>query len=156
MTTKSANNTHKITTILTFGTFDHFHAGHEYYLAEAYKKAKKPKQLIVIIARDQTVEKVKGFKPTDDEEVRKKNVSNNSFVTEAILGDLEDPYTILTKINPDLICLGYDQSAFITDLPQKLQELNLNPQIIRIPAHHPDKYKSSIIKNKLIKNANIH
>jgi FAD synthetase len=147
MTQKNANNTDK-TTILTFGTFDHFHPGHEYYLAEAYKKAPDPKQLIVIIARDQTVEKVKGFKPTDNEKIRQENVANNSFVTTAILGDLDDPYAILSQIKPDLICLGYDQSAFITDLPQKLQELNLNPQIIRIAAHHPEKYKSSIIKNK--------
>lgn len=148
MTQNHENNTIKKTTILTFGTFDHFHAGHEYYLAEAYKKAPDPKQLIVIIARDQTVEKVKGFKPTDNEQTRKLNVAKSSFVTTTILGDLDNPYAILSQINPDLICLGYDQSAFITDLPQKLQELNLNPEIIRIPAYHPEKYKSSIIKNK--------
>lgn len=45
-----------MTVVLTFGTFDIFHPGHEYYLREAKKHGDK---LVTVIARDQTVKNVK-------------------------------------------------------------------------------------------------
>ncbi|MEI6711388.1 MAG: adenylyltransferase/cytidyltransferase family protein [bacterium] len=41
---------------MTFGTFDRFHPGHEYYLREAKKLGDT---LITIVARDNTVERIK-------------------------------------------------------------------------------------------------
>ena len=43
-------------TVLTFGTFDIFHPGHLHYLKEAKKHGNC---LIVIIARDTTVQRIK-------------------------------------------------------------------------------------------------
>lgn len=42
--------------VMAFGTFDVFHPGHEYYLTQAKKYGDI---LIVVVARDKTVEKVK-------------------------------------------------------------------------------------------------
>jgi len=42
--------------VMTFGTFDRFHPGHEYYLREAKKLGDS---LLTVIARDVTVIKIK-------------------------------------------------------------------------------------------------
>jgi FAD synthetase len=42
--------------VMTFGTFDVFHPGHRFYLTEARKLGGR---LIVIVALDSTVEKIK-------------------------------------------------------------------------------------------------
>jgi cytidyltransferase-like protein len=42
--------------VMTFGTFDVFHPGHRFYLTEARKLGNR---LIVIVALDSTVEKIK-------------------------------------------------------------------------------------------------
>jgi cytidyltransferase-like protein len=42
--------------VMTFGTFDVFHPGHRFYLAEARKLGDR---LLVIVALDSTVEKIK-------------------------------------------------------------------------------------------------
>ncbi len=45
-----------MTTVMCFGTFDILHPGHLYFLRECEKYGD---ELIVVIARDATVEKVK-------------------------------------------------------------------------------------------------
>lgn len=42
--------------VMTFGTFDVFHPGHRFYLSEARKLGNR---LLVIVALDSTVEKIK-------------------------------------------------------------------------------------------------
>jgi len=48
--------------VLASGTFDLLHFGHVKYLEEAKKAGGKNAELIVIVARDSTVEKRKGKK----------------------------------------------------------------------------------------------
>jgi len=129
--------------VLAFGTFDYFHIGHQYYLNEA---AKLGDELYVIIARDDTVKQVKGFKTDENEKTRQKKVANWPTVAKAILGSKKDKYDVLKKYKPDIICLGYDQYAFTQRLQNKIIELKLNTKIIRLPAYQPQIYKSSIIK----------
>lgn len=52
---------------MTFGTFDLFHPGHKYYLSEASNLGD---YLITVVARDTTVEQVKGKKPRESEKIR--------------------------------------------------------------------------------------
>jgi len=47
----------KLVKVLAFGTFDILHPGHEFYLKEAKKHGDI---LDVVVARDSTVEKIKG------------------------------------------------------------------------------------------------
>lgn len=133
------------TVVMTFGTFDHFHAGHEHYLASAKKKGD---ELITVIARDETVKKVKGEYPDHNELERKKTLEETDLVDEVILGDLKDKYSVIRKHKPDVICLGYDQYAFTQQLQKLIIAEGLNTEVIRLKPYKPNQFKSSIIKAK--------
>jgi FAD synthetase len=61
MTNEGKREKRKI--VLASGVFDLLHLGHVRYLEEAKKAGGKNSELIVIIARDSTVEKRKGKNP---------------------------------------------------------------------------------------------
>lgn len=129
--------------VLAFGTFDIFHKGHENFLNQAKKFGD---YLTVIIARDSTVQKVKGKLPKNNELERLKAVVSSHIADKVILGDLKDKYKIINRYRPDVICLGYDQVAFTKNLDKKLHEFNLDEtKIIRLKSFKPEKYKSSKI-----------
>jgi FAD synthetase len=131
--------------VITFGTFDVFHKGHEFYLLEAKKLGD---HLTIIIALDQTVLKVKGFLPTDDQATRLKNVTESKIANHVELGRPGNKYQVLLDHKPDIIALGYDQVAFTKNLNKAIINYGLETKIIRIPSYFPDKYKSSVIKNQ--------
>lgn len=129
------------TKVLTFGTFDVFHKGHVSYLQQAKRYGTF---LSTIIARDTTVEKIKWFLPKHSEEVRKKYVEDSSIPQKVILWDLVDPLIPVRKIDPDIICLWYDQKSFPQYLNQYIQETGID--IIRLESHKPEIYKSSKLR----------
>ena len=131
--------------VLCFGTFDLLHDGHVWLLT----KASNLGELFVVIARDETVLKVKGISPTEDEQVRLKKVNSLGCVKKAILGSKGDKYKVLSKIKPDIIVLGYDQNIFTEKLTDELNQKNIDCEIVREKAFYPEKFKSSIIKKKL-------
>ncbi|MEM2913737.1 MAG: adenylyltransferase/cytidyltransferase family protein, partial [Candidatus Bathyarchaeia archaeon] len=57
--------------VLAEGTFDLLHYGHVYYLTNAKKLGGEKSKLIVIVARDKTVERLKGRKPIIPEDQRR-------------------------------------------------------------------------------------
>jgi len=59
-----------------------------------------------------------------------------------------DKYKIIEEIKPDVICLGYDQKAFVDDLKAELEKRGLKPEIVRIGAYQPEEHKSSYYKEK--------
>lgn len=142
--------TPKAKRVLCFGTFDYFHAGHQYYLSQA---AKLGDELYVIIARDETVKQIKGFKPDHDQEERRKTVAAFAPVTKAVIGNKSDKYQVIKTHKPDVICLGYDQYAFTQTLQKKLIELDLNTEVTRLPSFKPELYKSSLIKKQQVESA---
>lgn len=131
--------------MLVFGTYDLLHEGHKYFL----KKASEFGKLIVVIARDETVFKVKKAKPWNDELYRLKAVQELYFVYLAVLGNLGDKYKVIEKIKPNTIILGYDQTSFTDKLEEELNKRNLLCNIIRLNSYKPDEFKSSIIKKKI-------
>jgi len=132
-------------TVMTFGTFDYFHEGHQEYLKQAKNHGQK---LVTVIARDNTVKKVKGDYPDKDEEERQDIVFDSGIADEVILGDLKDKYNVIREHKPDVICLGYDQFAFTQQLQKLIIQEKLNTEIVRLEAHNPKENKSSIIKNQ--------
>lgn len=126
--------------VMAFGTFDGFHPGHSFFLEEARKHGDS---LIVIVARDITVQKVKGKTPKRDEETRLGALTSAGY--DAHLGSIGDKYAAIVEERPDVICLGYDQQAFTESLQSILDANGLKTKIVRLPSHHPDKYKSSIL-----------
>ncbi|MEA1936644.1 MAG: adenylyltransferase/cytidyltransferase family protein [Patescibacteria group bacterium] len=132
--------------MLTFGTFDIFHSGHKNFLKQARQYGN---YLIVVVARDKTVKKVKKRFPQNDENSRLEIIKKSGLVNEAVLGSLENKYQVVEKYRPAVICLGYDQKAFTENLRDKLKEFNLlNTRIIRLKSYHPEKYKSSKLRNR--------
>lgn len=131
--------------VITFGTFDILHKGHEFYLKEAKKLGNK---LYVIVALDSTVLKMKGKLPRNGQEKRLSEIKKLPFVDEAILGNSGDKYKIIEKIKPDVICIGYDQNSFTDKLSDELTKRNISAKIIRLESFKPEIFKSSKMINK--------
>jgi len=130
--------------VMVFGTFDLLHPGHEYFLKEAKKRGDF---LTVVVARDSTVLEVKSRLPQESEIERLEKIRNLAYVDRAILGSAgKDKYGIVRKEKPDVICLGYDQEAFVKGL-----EGVCKCSIVRLKPHEPHKYKTS----KLREHANL-
>lgn len=124
--------------VMAFGTFDLFHQGHAYYLRQAKSYGE---ELIVVIARDDTVKKIKGFLPKNRENERKKAVEDSGIATNVILGNKENLLMVIEEYKPDVICLGYDQQS--NNVEAYLEKNNLKAKIVRISSFKPETYKSS-------------
>jgi len=88
------------------GVFDFIHLGH---IKTLYAAKSRCDLLVVIIARNKTVLKIKKRPPINDENIRKEIVSSLKLVDAAILGDEGAYVNPLFHIEPDEIYLGYDQ-----------------------------------------------
>mgnify|MGYP006425706705 CR=1 FL=1 len=129
--------------VLVFGAFDILHPGHINFFEQAKQYGD---YLVVIIGRDDNIEKIKKQKPTNDENQRLATVQNSSIVDHATLGHTRDKYRIIKEIKPDIICLGYDQTAYTDELESKLADFGLATKVIRLKPFHPEKYKSSKLR----------
>ncbi|MBI5731800.1 MAG: FAD synthase [Candidatus Magasanikbacteria bacterium] len=126
--------------VLLFGTFDILHQGHE----NLFKQARKyGGELIVCLARDATVRKIKKRPPFFKEKIRFLNLKKTGWVERIFLGDRKDYYRSLRKIKPDIICVGYDQKFFVAGLKAELEKLGLNTKIVRLEPFKPNQLKSS-------------
>ena len=126
--------------VMCAGTFDIIHPGHLYFLSEAKKYGDK---LIVVVARDETSEKVKGKKPQRNERERLEQIRTLEIVDEAVLGKQGNIFDIIEEIKPSVICLGYDQKVLKQDLEDELKKRNIKCDVIRIGSYMPHLYKSS-------------
>lgn len=131
--------------VLIFGTFDGLHPGHINFFEQAKRLGDK---LIVVVGRDETVLKVKGRLPKNNEKCRLAEVKKTGLVDESRLGNLGDPYAIIKQIQPDIIALGYDQNSFTANLAVELKEMDIVAEIVRLEPFGPEKYHSSVIKKK--------
>ncbi len=129
--------------VMCFGTFDVLHPGHEDYFRQAKEVGD---ELIVIVARDSTVVDVKGNLPSMNEDARLEAVRDHPLVDDARLGYSGDKYKIIEEINPDILCLGYDQEAFTENLDAELARRGLSASIMRCEPFFPDMYKSSLLR----------
>lgn len=130
---------------MVFGTFDIFHKGHLNFLKQAKKYGE---YLIVVVARDATVKKVKGRYPLNNEKKRLAEIKKNNLVDKLLLGSLTDKYLVIKKYRPQIICLGYDQKFFVDNLKKELGRINLEKtKIIKLNSYKPEIYKSSKLKN---------
>jgi len=138
--------------VLASGTFDLLHLGHVKYLEEAKKAGGENAELIVIVARDKTVEKRKGRKPVMPEDQRRALVESLKVVDEAILGYEDfDIGKVIEKIRPDVIAVGHDQTGMERQVRKAVSERGLNIQVVRIGKFGKDEFNSSLkIKRKII------
>ncbi len=130
-------------TVLVTGTFDFIHPGHLWFFQRARKYGDR---LIVVVARDATVKKVKGRLPFHNQRDRLTMVRNVELVDQAVLGKPRDKLAIVEKVKPDTICLGYDQRAFTKNLRDELKKRGVYVRVVRLRAYRPDQYKSSFFR----------
>lgn len=127
--------------VVCAGTFDHLHKGHIDFLKQAKTLGD---ELIVIVARDETVKRIKGFLPTHDERLRRNSVEDTGIPDMVVLGNLDtDLFQILEEIEPDIIALGYDQRVSEDELLKRFP----NCKVVRLSPFQPEKYKSSYYRN---------
>ena len=140
--------------VLASGAFDLLHYGHVYYLTNAKKAGGPNAKLVVIVAKDKTVENLKGSRPIIPEDQRRALVESLKVVDEAILGyENMDMLRVIEKVKPDVIALGYDEERIENELKRLIAERNLNIEVVRIGRFEEEELvSSSKIKKKIIEN----
>ena len=143
--------------VLASGVFDLLHLGHVRYLEEAKKAGGDYAKLIVIVARDNTVEKRKGKKPIMSENQRRALVESLKVVDEAVLG-FEDfsIEKVIERIKPDVIAVGYDQKGIEQTVRNYVKKRGLDIRVVRIGKFSEDELDSSSkIKRKIIEHRGV-
>jgi len=140
--------------VLASGVFDLLHLGHVKFLEEAKKTGGKNAALIVIIARDSTVEKTKGRKPIMSENQRRALVESLKVVDAAVLGFEEfDIGDVIERVKPDIIALGYDQVDMEKNVQAYVNKHKLHVKVVRIGKFEENALDSSSkIRQKIIEN----
>ena len=138
--------------VLASGAFDLLHYGHVHYLTHAKKAGGENAKLVVVIARDKTIEKFKGHRPVIPEDERRALVESLKVVDEAILGCEDmDMLRIIEEVKPDVIALGYDEDRIERELRRLIAERNLNIKVVRVSKFEgKGMISSSKIKEKII------
>jgi len=133
-----------IRVVLAGGVFDIIHPGHIHTLRAAKALGNV---LVVVIATDQTAQKMKHRLPLHNMELRRDLVNSLSMVDHTMIGHEGDIFKTVALVKPDIIALGYDQihqEKFITDGCKKI---NVNASIARLQSPIPD-IKSSKIESE--------
>jgi FAD synthetase len=130
--------------VLASGVFDLLHMGHVKFLEAAKKAGGKYSKLIVIVARDRTVEKIKGRNPIIRENQRCALINSLKVVDEAILGyETLDIAEVINKIKPELIVLGHDQKVMKKSVENYIENNDANIKVIKIGKFGEDALDSS-------------
>jgi len=132
-----------IRVVLAGGVFDIIHPGHIHTLKAAKDLGNV---LVVVIATDNTAQKMKNKIPLHNMELRRDLVKSLSMVDYAVVGYEGDIFKSVEIIKPNIIALGYDQvhqEKFIVDGCKKI---GIAASIARLQSPIPD-IKSSKIEN---------
>lgn len=120
-------------TVIAQGTFDILHPGHLHYLREA---AAMGDVLHVIIARRENVTHKE--RPVLPDRQRRDMVAALGPVDSALLGDKEDIFVPIERIDPDVIVLGHDQHHDETGIESALDERGIDCVVTRATGRQPD------------------
>lgn len=124
---------------MVFGTFDILHPGHIAFLKQARKLGDF---LIVSLARENYIRKIKGRLPRHGERERREMLESLKFVDEAVLGSKTDYLKHILKYRPQVIALGYDQKHFTEGLQDKLRAKGLKVRVVRLEPYKNHLYQS--------------
>jgi len=140
--------------VLASGVFDLLHLGHVRFLEEAKKAGGPNAKLIVIVARDSTVEKRKGKKPVMPEYQRCALVASLKVVDEAMLGyENFSMQKVLEKIKPDVVAVGHDSnvSGLERQVRDAVKKKGSDIKIVKISKFSSDELDSSSkIKRRIV------
>ena len=143
----SKKSVDKQTKIMVFGTFDGLHKGHLDFFRQA-KDFMKNSFLIVSIARDKNVIRIKGRSPFLNEKKRVMLVKKCKMADKVVLAGLRNHIPHILKEGPDIIALGYDQKAYVKNLRKDLKKNGIAVKIIRLKPHKEKIYKNHLLNKK--------
>lgn len=129
--------------VLAGGVFDIIHPGHIHTLNAAKALGDV---LVVVVATDNTAQKMKKRTPLHKQDQRRDLVKSLSMVDLCVIGHEDDIFKTVDLIRPEIIALGYDQvhqEKFITDGCKKI---NLNVKVARLQSPVPEISSSEIEK----------
>ena len=129
--------------VLAGGVFDIIHPGHIYTLNAAKELGDV---LVVVVATDNTSEKMKKRRPLHSQDQRQELVESLAIVDLCLVGQEDDIFKTVDRVRPQIIALGYDQvhqEKFITDGCKKI---NLDAKVARLQSPIPDSSSSKIQK----------
>lgn len=133
------------TTIMVFGTFDGVHTGHLDFFRQARELSPDP-FLVVSVARDLNVKKIKGEEPNKKEEERVALLEKVDYVDRVVLGGDKEYLPHILKESPDIIALGYDQVAYVDSLEGDLKNIGSPIRIVKLLPYKETIYKNTILK----------
>ena len=129
--------------VLSGGVFDIIHPGHISTLNAAKALGDV---LVVVVATDNTSEKMKKKRPLHTQEQRQELVNSLSMVDLSLVGQEDDIFKTVDRVRPQIIALGYDQihqEKFITDGCKKIE---LEAKVARLQSTIPESSSSKIEK----------
>ncbi len=129
--------------VLSGGVFDIIHPGHISTLNAAKALGDV---LVVVVATDNTSEKMKKRKPLHTQEQRQELVNSLSMVDLCLVGQEDDIFKTVNRVRPEIIALGYDQvhqEKFIIDGCKKIE---LEAKVARLQSPIPESSSSKIEK----------
>ena len=132
---------------MVFGTFDGVHKGHLNFFKQA-KKIAKESFLIVSVARDRNVLKIKGRLPFLGEKKRTTLIKKYRIADKVVLSGAKNHIPHIIKERPDVIALGYDQKAYVKDLKKDLKNKGILVKIVRLKPYREKIYKNNLLKIK--------
>lgn len=104
-------------TVLTGGTFNRLHPGHECLL----RWCKSMGRLIVVLASDRHNKKPYA-RPAAE---RKRNVEKLGIADKVVVGSSRNFAGVVHKFKPDVIILGYDQSLPDEETEKAVKEMRI-------------------------------
>ncbi len=129
--------------VLAGGVFDIIHPGHIYTLNAAKALGDV---LVVVVATDNTSEKMKKRRPLHTQEQRQELVNSLLMVDLCLVGQEDDIFKTVNRVRPQIIALGYDQihqEKFITD---GCKRIDLEAKVARLQSPIPESSSSKIEK----------
>lgn len=131
-----------MTKVLVFGAFDVLHPGHGHMLGEARGLGDV---LVVCLATDATIMRLKGHKPRAPYEERKHALELLGVDKVVPSDEMEGVYTVIRQEQPDVIAFGYDQHALYGDCVAWLARNGIAAHTVFLTPFEPATYKSSLL-----------
>ena len=129
--------------VLAGGVFDIIHPGHIYTLNAAKALGDV---LVVVVATDNTSEKMKKRKPLHTQEQRQELVNSLSVVDLCLVGQEDDIFKTVNRVRPEIIALGYDQIHQEQYITEGCKKIKLDAKVARLQSPIPESSSSKIEK----------